>query len=244
MEDRRIREDKRRIYMGREYGYCRISTGRQNIERQARNIKSAYPNAVIVREVYTGTRFQGRKGLEKILDRVQPGDTIIFDSVSRMSRDAGDGFGLYEGLYRKGISLVFLKEPHINTETYKKAMSNQIALTGDKVDLILEGANHYLMELAKEQIRIAFEQAEKEVSDLHQRTREGIETARLNGKQIGRRKGATYETEKARLAKETIRKHNRSFGGSLTDAETMRQAGISRRSFYKYKREIREEGGA
>lgn len=97
------------------------------------------------------------------------------------------------------------------------------------------------MELAKEQIRIAFEQAQKEVSDLRQRTREGIETARLNGKQIGHPKGMTYETRKAKAAKEVIRKHNKSFGGSLTDAETMKQAGISRKSFYKYKREIRED---
>ncbi len=227
--------------MSRQYGYCRISTGRQNIERQVRNIQSTFPNALIVKEVYTGTKFQGRKELDKILDKVQSGDTIIFDSVSRMSRDAEDGYKLYEKLFRKGISLVFLKEPHINTETYQKAMANQIALTGDKVDLILEGVNHYLMELAKEQIRLAFEQAEKEVSDLHQRTKEGIETARLNGKQIGQPKGATYETQKAKAAKEIIRRHNKSFGGSLSDAETMRQAGISRKSLYKYKRELLED---
>ena len=228
--------------MGRQYGYCRISTGKQNIERQVRNIQAAYPQDVIVREIYTGTKFQGRKGLEKLLDKVQPGDAIIFDSVSRMSRDSEEGFRLYESLFCRDVSLAFLKEPHINTETYKKAMANRVALTGDKVDLILDGVNRYLMELAREQIRIAFEQAEKEVSDLHQRIREGIETARLNGKQIGQPKGATYETRKGKAAKEIIRKHNRSFGGSLTDAETMKQAGISRKSFYKYNREIREYG--
>ena len=108
-------------------------------------------------------------------------------------------------------------------------------MTGDKADLILDGVNKYLMELAREQIRIAFEQAEKEVSDLHQRTGEGIETARLNGKQIGQRKGATYETQKSRAAKDIIRRHNRLFGGSLTDDETMRQAGISRKNFYSTK---------
>ena len=48
-----------------------------------------------------------------------------------MSRNAEDGYKLYEKLLRKGISLVLMKEPHINAETYKKAMSNQIALTGD-----------------------------------------------------------------------------------------------------------------
>ena len=36
------------------YGYCRISTPQQNIERQVRNIAAAYPAAHIVREVYTG----------------------------------------------------------------------------------------------------------------------------------------------------------------------------------------------
>ena len=226
--------------MSRQYGYCRISTGRQNIERQERNIKAAFPDAVVVREVYTGTKFQGRKELEKLLEKVQPGDTIIFDSVSRMSRDAEEGFQLYEALFQRGVSLMFLKEPHIDTETYRKAMASQVELTGEKVDLILEGVNRYLMELAREQIRIAFEQAEKEVSDLHQRTREGIETARLNGKQIGHPKGATYETRKGKAAKDIIRKHNKSFGGSLTDVETMKQAGISRKSFYKYKRELRE----
>ena len=225
--------------MKEEYGYCRISTGRQNIERQERNIRIAYPNAVIVKEVYTGTKFQGRKELEKILDKVQAGDTIIFDSVSRMSRDAEEGFCLYEELFHRDISLVFLKEPHINTETYKRAVKNQINMTGDKIDLILEGVNQYLMELAREQIHIAFEQAEKEVSDLHQRTKEGIETARLNGRQIGQRKGTVYETRKAKAAKDIILRHNKSFGGSLTDEETIKQAGISRKSFYKYKRELR-----
>lgn len=222
----------------KQYGYCRISTSRQNIERQVRNIQSAFPQAVIIKETYTGTKFQGRKELEKLLKRVQADDVIVFDSVSRMSRNAEEGFAVYEELYYRGISLVFLKEPHINTDTYKKAVANQLCMTGDKVDLILEGVNKYLMELAKEQIRLAFEQAEKEVSDLRQRTREGIETARLNGKQIGQPLGATYETQKAKIAKAVILKHNRDFGGSLNDKETIRQAGVSRKSYYKYKREL------
>lgn len=226
--------------MSRQYGYCRISTGKQNIERQVRNIQSTFLDAIIVKEVYTGTKFQGRKELDKILNVAVSGDTIIFDSVRRMSRSADEGFRLYEELFRKGICLVFLKEPHINTDTYKKAMMNQVAMTGDKVDFILEGVNQYLMELAKEQIHIAFEQAEKEVSDLHQRTKEGIETARLNGKQIGHPIGSTYQTAKAKVAKEIILKHNKAFGGSLSDMETIKQAGISRKSFYKYKKELRE----
>ena len=145
---------------------------------------------------------------------------------------------MYEKLFNQGISLVFLKEPHINTDTYKKALQGGIPTTGTNVDFILDGINKYLLALAKEQIKLAFDQAEKEVLDLHQRTSEGIETARLAGKQIGQKPGIKLTTKKSVAAKDIIQKHNKSFGGSLNDIETIRQAGISRKTFYKYKREL------
>lgn len=227
--------------MSRQYGYCRISTAKQSIERQIRNISSAYSNAQIITEVYTGTKFQGRKELDKLLKTVKENDTVIFDSVSRMSCNADEGFNMYQQLYAKGINLVFLKEPHINTDTYKNALTNGITLTGTNVDYILEGVNKYLLALAKEQIKLAFEQSEKEVADLHQRTKEGIETARLNGKQIGQKQGAKLVTKKSIEAKEKIKKYNNSFGGSLNNEETWTLIGISKMTFYKYKNEIIEE---
>ena len=166
------------------YGYCRISQKKQNIERQVRNITNAYPTAVILREAYTGRKIDGRKEWEKLYRTVRTGDMIVFDSVSRFSRNAEEGFELYQDLYHKGIDLVFLKEPQINTETFKSALTRAIPMTGTNVDYILDGINRFLLELARDQIRLAFEQSEKEVEDLRQRTREGIETARLNGKQI------------------------------------------------------------
>lgn len=222
-----------------EYGYCRISKAKQSIERQIRNIKAAYPNALIIQEVFTRTRID-RKEWQKLVSKVKSGDTIIFDSVSRMSGNADDGFAAYEDLYSRGVSLVFLKEPHINTETYKKALQNNVQLTGSNVDYILEGVNKYLMALAQEQIRLAFEQSEKEVEDLHQRTREGIETARLNGKQIGQRKGAKLTTKKSVAAKEIIRKHSQDFNGTLNDMEVMQLTGLARNTYYKYKKELRQ----
>ena len=97
------------------------------------------------------------------------------------------------------------------------------------------------MALAKEQIKLAFEQSEKEVADLHQRTREGLLTARLNGKQVGRKKGVGFETKKAREAKQIIRTHCKTFGGTLDDAECMKLTGLARNTYYKYKRQIRAE---
>ena len=222
------------------YGYCRISKPKQSIERQIRNIKAVCPDALIVQEVFTRTRMNRKEWL-KLRKQVKSGDTIIFDSVSRMSGNADDGFATYEALFAQGVNLVFLKEPHINTDTYKKALENNIALTGSSVDIILEGVNKYLMKLAKEQIRLAFMQSEKEVEDLHQRTKEGIATARLNGKQIGRRQGTKIETKKSIESKKTIQKISKDFGGTLNDAEVMRLVGLSRNTFYKYKREMKEK---
>ena len=219
------------------YGYCRISKPKQSIDRQIRNIRKAYPDVTIVQEAYTGTTIN-RKAWNKLFATVKSGDSIIFDSVSRMSRNAEEGYEAYEQLYSRGVDLVFLKEPHINTATFKGVLERSIPLTGTNVDFILEGVNKYLMALAKEQIRLAFEQAEKEVSDLHQRTREGIETARLNGKQIGRSVGTSVETKKSAEAKKLIKKYSRDFDGSLADKDVIKLVGISRNTFYKYKREL------
>ena len=224
------------------YGYCRISRAKQSIDRQIRNIKAVYPDALIIQEVFTRTRLD-RKEWQKLYKAVKAGDTIVFDSVSRMSGNADEGFNAYEELYNRGISLVFLKEPHINTDTYKQALESNIKLTGGSVDFILEGVNKYLMALAKEQIRLAFEQSEKEVEDLHQRTKEGIETARINGKQIGQKAGAKLTTKKSISAKEEIVKYSKDFSGTLADADVMKLTGLSRNTYYKYKRELKEEQG-
>ena len=88
------------------YGYCRIFTAKQSIDRQIRNIKAEYPTAHIVQEAYTGTSIFRPERL-KLYRALKAGDTVVFD---------------------------------------------------------------------------------KEVADLHQRTREELVTAKLNGKQIGRKK--------------------------------------------------------
>ena len=222
------------------YGYARISSSKQSIERQVRNIEREYPGAVMIREVCTGTKTD-RREWNKLFSLAKADDTIVFDSVSRMSRNADDGFAVYEELYTRGVSLVFLKEPHISTDTYKRVLERSVPMTGTSVDYILAGINRYLLELAREQIRLAFEQTEKEVEDLRQRTREGIETARLNGKQIGQRQGARFTTKKSIEAKKIISRHSKDFGGSLSDMEVMKLAGLARNTFYKYKRELRTE---
>ena len=227
-------------------GFCRVSTTRQNLERQVRNVLSVYPNARIFKEYYTGTKLEGRREWNKVYNLAKQEVanknkvTIIFDSVSRMSRNSEEGFSLYQELFNLGVNLVFLKEPHINTDTFKKALSVDIKMTGTNADILLKAVKEYLMEVAKEQIKIAFDQAEKEVIDLHKRVSEGLLTAKLNGRQIGRVKGNKYITSKEKKSKELILKNSKDFNGSNSDEEVMKICGISKNTYYKYKRELKD----
>lgn len=236
--------------MSKIYGYARISTKKQNIERQVRNIYAEYPTAKMYQEAYTGTKLQSREELQKILSKVQKGDTIVFDSVSRMSRNAEDGSKLYFELYDKGINLVFLKEHHIDTDAYKEALeasgikvNTDDSAEGTLVNDIMVAINKFMVAKVKADIMKAFDQAEKEVEDLHQRTKEGIETARLNGKAIGgaANAGKNRTSKKSIEAKEKIRKYSKSFGGQMGNVELMQFCNITEPTLLKYKKEIRQE---
>ena len=58
--------------------YCRISQKKQNIERQKRNLKEAFPDGVLVEEAFTGTTID-RPEWTKLCSHVAAGDTIAFE---------------------------------------------------------------------------------------------------------------------------------------------------------------------
>ena len=229
------------------YGYCRVSTTHQRITRQVNNILNIEPKATIIKEFFTGTT-QSRPQWEKLLKQLRSGDTIIFDSVSRMSRNSDEGFKDYKYLYELGVELIFINEPLINTKVLENSKTNILNIsveTGNKaVDEYFKGnitlINNLLMALAEEQIKTAFEQSEKEVNDLHTRISQGMRESKKNGKTIGLAKGTTLVTQKSVQCKSIIQKHSVDFGGSLSDKEVMTLCQISRNSYYKYKREIKE----
>ena len=226
----------------RTFGYARISTMKQSLERQIENIKSKYPDAVIMTETYSGTTLD-RPVWNKLYKQLHEGDVLVFDEVSRMSRNAEEGYSLYRELYDKGVNLIFLKESTLNTDNFRQTA--QVALTGNDIaDIYIEATNRALMLLAEKQIQAAFQTAQHEVDFLHKRTSEGVRRAQAAGKQVGRAEGSKVETKKAKTAKAEIMKHSKDFHGTLTDPEVIRLTGISRNSYYKYKRELREEQGA
>ena len=226
------------------YAYIRVSTDRQHLQRQIDSISAAFPEINpkdYFRDKFTGTT-QDRPSWNKLLQKVQPGDTIVFDEVSRMSRDAAEGARQYEELYSMGVNLVFLNEPYCNTDAYRAAAAASIPTTGNEIaDIYIEATNKVLMILAKKQIFLAFEQAEKENEDKRRRIKNGM---KASGKMGGRKQGFTYTSDKVKAARKRIEAEAKEFGGTMSDKDLMKVTEISRDTFYKLKKEIRAERAA
>ena len=222
------------------YGYCRVSTKAQKIERQIINLKQSFPKIEIFSEKFTGTTTDRPEWI-RLMKKVRAGDIIVFDSVSRMSRNKTEGVEDYFALYNKGVELVFLKEPHINTSVYRNALKTAVPLTGTSVDCILNGINEYLQILAKQQIEIAFDQAQKEVDDLHNRVAEGMRVANA-GKRISEpRKGKKPPRAKTKDIKDAILTLSKDFNGTLNDKQVAKLAGTSIATYYRVKKELRTQ---
>lgn len=252
---------------GRTFFYARVSTKQQKLERQEENFRRAYPDIQLIKEgkkknlyedKYTGTT-NSREDWQKLRRRARKGDTIVFDSVSRMSRNATEGIETYMKLFDKGINLVFLKESTINTDVYRaeleksldmaKIANNQCNTVDNKdyidtfISQLIQALTELFKNIAKAQIVKAFEQSEKEVMDLRQRTSEGVQRAMAKGNMPGQKKGtgARKATLKFAENKVLIIKLSKDFEGDMSDTEVMSQLRLSRNTYYKYKRLIKEE---
>lgn len=244
------------------YGYARVSTPKQKLARQVDNIKRLYPEAEIITDEWTGTVIDrpGWKSLEK---KLAPGDTVIFDEVSRMARDAEQGVKTYKKLYDAGIELKFLKQPHVDSAVYRRAQTRRIdafdnvTLESKAFETYVKGQgellNGLLLNLAWEQIELAFKAAEQEAEFLRRRTKEGVHKAleryereEAEGRPHEKNKPGngnrpTWTGKKSVDGKKKILAWSRDFNGSMTDAEVMKAIPLARNTFYKYKRELMAE---
>lgn len=222
--------------MKRTYGYVRVSTMQQNIERQRKAILEEFPDAIIYTDEFTGKEMN-RPEWSKLYKSLKAGDVVVFDEVSRMSRDAEEGFKVYQELFEKGVQLIFLKERYIDTEVYSAGLKRADDIDTGK-SYLDEGLKVILMGIAEEQIRIAFEQSQNELKFKQERTRGGISEAKKRNQklmnefpdtykdqpgysQIGRDTGDKLHIKKAEPIKALIRKYSRDFEGTLNDRELL-----------------------
>ncbi|WP_263432829.1 recombinase family protein [Metabacillus rhizolycopersici] len=154
--------------MKKRFGYVRISSKDQNEARQIKNMLDAEVNE---RDIYidkqSGKNFD-RPQYQALKDpsRLREGDTIVFDSITRMGRSMDDTLKEYRWFVDNGINLEFIKEPMINTNS-------------ESDDVILKAIQQAVLV-----ILTAF--SEKERSDIRVRQAEGIEEAKKKGTKFGR----------------------------------------------------------
>ncbi len=121
----------------------------------------------IYNEKMTGTK-KDRPELNKMLDRMTEGDTVVIESLSRLGRSTKDLIELTELFHSKGVNLVSLKEAiDTNTSTGKLLFTLMSAIAQFERDTIAD------------------------------RTREGLKAARARGRTGGRPKTDSDTIKKA-----------------------------------------------
>lgn len=148
------------------FGYARVSTEQQNLDRQL-DMLQKYGVDFIYNEKMTGTK-RNRPELEKLLERLTEGDTVVVESLSRLGRSTKDLIWLMETFNSKGVNLVSLKES-IDTTTS----------TGKLLFTLMS----------------AIAQFERDV--IADRTREGLNSARTRGRKGGRPRTDSEKLRKA-----------------------------------------------
>lgn len=102
------------IQQGRVYGYARVSSVDQNLDRQREVLGDV---DTLVEEKVSAKSREGRERLRTLMDFAQPGDTIRTKSIDRLARNTRDLLDIIDELLEKGVSIEFVDTPQLNVST-------------------------------------------------------------------------------------------------------------------------------
>lgn len=201
------------ILSAKIFGYIRISDKDQN---EARQIEVMKREGIDERDVFiekmSGKNFN-RPKYQLLKQLVREGDIIVFDSITRMGRSMNETLKEYEWFVENGVQLKFVKEPMINT-------------SNDQDDVIKQAIQKVIVT-----VLAAF--AEKERLDIKERQAEGIAVAKARGKHLGRPKTV--------ITPEFKEVYTRWNSKEITAVEAMNLVGMSKATFYRLVKELRND---
>jgi len=149
------------------FGYARVSTQEQNLDRQLDILKDSGAEEII-KEKITGTKAD-RPELNRLLDKLRKGDIVLIADLTRLGRSTKDLFNLVEQIEKKGANIKSLKESWLDTTTPQ----------GKLMFTFMAGISQFERDL------------------ISQRTKEGLEAARARGKKGGRKPKLDVSKKKA-----------------------------------------------
>lgn len=98
-----------------KYGYCRVSTSEQDLEKYiAELVEAGIDEKNIFQDTITGTK-RKRPGLDKLFETVTEGDSIIIPDITRLGRSTIDLLSIVEDLKNKGVGIKSLKDRWLDT---------------------------------------------------------------------------------------------------------------------------------
>ena len=124
------------------YGYCRVSTQMQardgnSLEAQKRLLKENGAEE-IYSDAFTGTKAH-RPELDRLIDKLQPGDKLVITKLDRIARSASQGIELIQSLLDRGITVHVLNMGLLdNTPTGKLIRNIMLAFAEFERDMIVE----------------------------------------------------------------------------------------------------------
>ncbi|HDX9579429.1 TPA: recombinase family protein [Bacillus pseudomycoides] len=200
----------------KKFGYVRVSSKDQNEERQIQNMKNlGIEDRDIFIDKESGKNME-RENYQMLKCLVRTGDTIVFDSLTRLGRNMNDTLEEFRYYEKHKVNLQFIKEPYIN-----------VNYTGESTNDVIQSA------IQKATLTILSAFAEKERIDIKQRQAEGIALARKQGKHLGR--------PPVEITEEFIEAYKEWKSGSLTAVGAMKKYDIKRSSFYKLAKQYEEK---
>ncbi|PEE38052.1 recombinase family protein [Bacillus pseudomycoides] len=199
----------------KKFGYVRVSSKDQNEERQILNMKDlGIEDRDIFIDKESGKNME-RENYQMLKRLVRTGDTIVFDSLTRLGRNMNDTLEEFRYYEKHKVNLQFIKEPYIN-----------VNYTGESTNDVIQSA------IQKATLTILSAFAEKERIDIKQRQAEGIALARKQGRRLGR--------PPVEITEEFTDAYKEWKSGSITAVGAMKKYGIKRSSFYKLAKQYEE----
>ncbi|HEQ3528505.1 recombinase family protein [Bacillus cereus] len=196
----------------KKFGYVRVSSKDQNEERQIENMKYlGIEDRDIFIDKQSGKNMK-RENYQMLKRLARTGDTIVFDSLTRLGRSMNDVLEEFRYYEQQQINLQFIKEPFINLNYSGKSTNDVIQQAVQKATLTILSAF-----------------AEKERNDIKQRQAEGIALAKKQGKHLGR--------PPVQITEQFIKAYEAWQSGKITAVGAMRKYDIKRSSFYKLVKE-------
>ncbi|OUB89799.1 integrase [Bacillus thuringiensis serovar medellin] len=196
----------------KKFGYVRVSSKDQNEERQIENMKClGIEDRDIFIDKQSGKNMK-RENYQMLKRLARTGDTIIFDSLTRLGRSMNDVLEEFRYYEQQRINLQFIKEPFIN-----------VNYSGESTNDVIQQA------VQKATLTILSAFAEKERNDIKQRQAEGIALAKKQGKLLGR--------PPVQITDQFIEAYEAWQSGKITAVGAMRKYQIKRSSFYKLVKE-------